>query len=783
MAENNEESMRRESEARDDSAKSAKKLTDAFNDLIARSKSAEDKFKTLNKELDRGKKKFSDIAEELADLRDTIEEVTDAERKKTLMAQLEVKESKTRSALLTKLAVDGMAGLVGGLTVGVAQVSKSLISSYQSNAGAFDMAGNAMLAGIDATFSTTKTLAATATAVGGSMMMIPGWTQALGAAMAAVGTVAGLVVAKLEGNAKAVVEIGMKELEATSKFYQSITTSGALFANGLKEFRDTASRANLTQGEFAKILGENNAIFAQYGGSVANGAKTFSNASKAMDPFRKGLLNLGYSFEEQASGLAQVMELNALSGQANKKSAADLAKETDSYLTNLRAISAFTGEDVKKAQARARDASAQAAVQAKLAGMDPEARKRFQASIQMLPAELQKGVQQMFVAGTITDPEMAAALSNNAAAMEILNNATKYTSDANMDAAEVTRRMKDDLRRLGPEMEAQANALGNSVGVATLLTGQFQQLSKITEALQQLAIKSKNIDEDNVDEAEKLKTTSDKLTKSYANANIASQNLKISIQKILTPAIENFAAVLEVEQVNIENAVRKMVEIFNLATPPSPERRADLERRRNKTGKPGSPVPESGPMVTDLSKLNMPDDIRNKSKEGISQSLYDTLISSTLSGKTITSLRRGSGAHATGKAADIRLRDVSDEEALAMLQELLPMTKFAQIETGGDAKLQARLQKAFEAIGGDPSKIVAAGDGYHLHIEAMAKGGITNGVSIAGEAGPEAVIPLPDGRTVPVKMDTGELGSKMDEMIRLLRDQVDNSGRMLHAIQ
>jgi len=34
----------------------------------------------------------------------------------------------------------------------------------------------------------------------------------------------------------------------------------------------------------------------------------------------------------------------------------------------------------------------------------------------------------------------------------------------------------------------------------------------------------------------------------------------------------------------------------------------------------------------------------------------------------------------------------------------------------------------------------------------MANGGITRGVSIAGEAGPEAVVPLPDGRSIPVRM-------------------------------
>jgi hypothetical protein len=37
-------------------------------------------------------------------------------------------------------------------------------------------------------------------------------------------------------------------------------------------------------------------------------------------------------------------------------------------------------------------------------------------------------------------------------------------------------------------------------------------------------------------------------------------------------------------------------------------------------------------------------------------------------------------------------------------------------------------------------------------LPAYAGGGITSGLSIAGEAGPEAVVPLPDGRRIPVQM-------------------------------
>jgi len=44
------------------------------------------------------------------------------------------------------------------------------------------------------------------------------------------------------------------------------------------------------------------------------------------------------------------------------------------------------------------------------------------------------------------------------------------------------------------------------------------------------------------------------------------------------------------------------------------------------------------------------------------------------------------------------------------------------------------------------------GTGPHFHAELMAAGGVTRGISIAGEAGPEAVVPLPDGRTIPVEI-------------------------------
>lgn len=61
-------------------------------------------------------------------------------------------------------------------------------------------------------------------------------------------------------------------------------------------------------------------------------------------------------------------------------------------------------------------------------------------------------------------------------------------------------------------------------------------------------------------------------------------------------------------------------------------------------------------------------------------------------------------------------------------------------------------------------------------------GGITDGTSIAGEDGPEAVIPLPDGRTVPVRMDASSLIDKLDELLSVMKDNRDYSEKISRSV-
>jgi len=79
----------------------------------------------------------------------------------------------------------------------------------------------------------------------------------------------------------------------------------------------------------------------------------------------------------------------------------------------------------------------------------------------------------------------------------------------------------------------------------------------------------------------------------------------------------------------------------------------------------------------------------------------------------------------------------------------------------GDWTISGFFGNLFGGFGG-PAQFVGRGFGaYGMY----ASGGIADRPSIFGEAGPEAAVPLPDGRTIPVTFTNGGGGSEV--LIRL----------------
>jgi hypothetical protein len=291
------------------------------------------------------------------------------------------------------------------------------------------------------------------------------------------------------------------------------------------------------------------------------------------------------------------------------------------------------------------------------------------------------------------------------------------------------------------------------------ITGAAQELSEVIKTLNQFKI--------DVD---------DLTAKSFKSMAAVTKNLigvMDDLYNMLTPETMGLAMAKFTEAIHEATKALR-----NMTGDKGPPETVPSENSKHRVLKPQ--VPNSGPG----SELNK--DWRGRPlPTGKTTAELDKILSDQIfAGRRVTSKNdsnhKPGSEHYKGKAADISLANMSPAEIVAFVNSVakLPGVKQAFAEDVPGSDMLAKIKE----LGG---KTLANPDatGLHMHMEAFAKGGITKGPSIAGEAGPEAVIPLPDGRTIPVKMDMSEMVRRLEEMIDLLREQRDNSEKMLYAIQ
>jgi hypothetical protein len=231
-------------------------------------------------------------------------------------------------------------------------------------------------------------------------------------------------------------------------------------------------------------------------------------------------------------------------GQLEGKTAQDVARDTNAYLTNLRAITAFTGEDAKKAMQRGAEAARQLAVQEKLSRMDEKAGARFMAGIEQMPDFMKKGLTQSFL-GAITDPETAQALAQVPAYGELLRRTTEDINNSALTEKEISENYQRNLKELGSTIKEQSVGLGSSVGVATALGGSLSGLTVMLQDIADEGRKGANAQKQGTalttETTEKAKNTTDELTQSVSAAQVAFRDMSSALTHDLTPVIRKFA--------------------------------------------------------------------------------------------------------------------------------------------------------------------------------------------------------------------------------------------------
>ena len=679
----------------------------------------------LNKEIKKGKAGYEKQKQVLDALNDAIEELGDTsnDASKTTEKQrlLAERDALAHSAMMKGVTEDVSAGVtksVVSLTMGAGQFVKGL----QANQSAAQLSGDLFNTGIDIAASGMKTIGGITEKIGDKMLTSANPIVAgIGLVVSAAGM---LTSASVETAAKIVkfgVAVAQAEVEKTFKAFNSMTASGAMFVDGMTGMRTAAGEAGLTVDLFAGVLKNQSANIGASGLGMTEGAKRIGGAlSTGGTAMKKNLLNLGYGFEEQAELVAETMKsMRGSTSGPLKASNQQVAEQTQKYAENLRIIAAITGEDAKKKMAQVQDEANQLAFQQKLARKSPEEQAAIMRGFSNMNSLQRKNFMDMVNFGSVVNTEGAAAAALSGGLRDSVSEAYQNYQKGTLDDAtmrdinsrENGRMQKDYLDQVGIGLAGAAGL----PGLAGDLAKSFMQgINEIKGATPE-AIKAAE------ENAKAQKTTSDSLTKSVMGAEVAAMRLKTDLQEILTPAIEDFAKISH----TMLNAIKDQLADMGYG-------QSTAQKTKNKQN-----------TVEMKSQYN-------EKYGGWGQMQYENDVATW-------------NREQAGKRKLKDLKESGDEEGYnTMLADInrakehlgnLRAAGMAPADTGPSMVAQYMTTQGTVPVG------------------KYANGGIASG-SVSGYSaelhGTEAVVPLPDGKTIPVKLDSSSLNAAMQEQTGLL---------------
>jgi hypothetical protein len=193
-----------------------------------------------------------------------------------------------------------------------------------------------------------------------------------------------------------------EELKKTEENYNKITAAGAMFANGMGEMRAQAANAGMRVKDFGDMIKNSSANLADMGMGLAQAAQRIGGVSKVLRTSDLGmqLRNLGLNAQEQAEAAAgAAANLNA-TGQLRSMSDQKVAEATVAYTKDLKILAAITGEDAKKKMEEARKRSMEADLMAQtLAKGGPLAMAKLRDQLATMPESLKKGYMEFVSTG------------------------------------------------------------------------------------------------------------------------------------------------------------------------------------------------------------------------------------------------------------------------------------------------------------------------------------------------------------------------------------------------
>jgi hypothetical protein len=659
---------------------------------------------------------------------------------------------------------------------------------------------------------------------------------------AVIGLVTGTLVKGLGGAIKAFGEESGKllaeygtfvtgELQRAVTAFQQVASAGAIGAEGMQGFANMAVRSGLSMEQFSAIVVRNGEALAAVGGTTLQGAKALTGLSEASVKFEDQFLKMGIGFSEQREFYAKFLNQNRLILRMQLTDQNALAESAKRYIENIDELARLTGAQRTEIQAEIErqnaDIRLQAQKQVAMARGGEDLVRQIEGTVGYLEKRGGRTLSEGFadaMTNTATEASKAFAIATGGLGPQIARDL--YNNRITQEEAIARVRMAlDQNAALRPEIQARLGKLG------TVYDGMYNDIFRFRSGVAQTA--------EGLEAAKKeqqgAQGAQDKLTEETVKAqknlqNFAQQLDKLVVSKVLPNAaghVEMFTRALSKSINYINDKLNVELKNQGIAVSGGGTGQSPGAPAFGTTGRPFGQggTGASGDYLSRIAQLESGGrNIGNQARAGqqatsafglyqITKGTFESLVAnagpgSPLKGKTFEDMK-----------ADVNLQTEAMKQLTSSNEQLLARRG---LSTSDAAKYMAHMMgygtaaKILEAPGSTPlSRLVPrdwlAKNGLERYSTAAQLrshfdqitggrgyqyGGISSGPRSGYTAmlhGTEAIVPLPNGRSIPVEMTgmTDKIGQQLDvmnqqisslnELVSLMRTNNDISTKILRT--
>lgn len=646
----------------------------------------------------------------------------------------------------------------------------------------------------------------------------------------ALGAVAGALTLTNKYN-----ELGAEQADRLFKSFRELSQVGGATAEGMDGVFTTLQTMGMTAAEleqFNQLIRNNAKSLVLMGTSAGDGARQLALVAGGLykSDLGRQLEMLGVSAEEQRESALVYMSIQARTGQLQVSNTKKLIEESSKFARELDLAAQLTGQ-TRKEQAEAREAALaeerfrSAVIAARSRGDQAELARleRFGAAAAAVRAFDSRGATGILQAGAgrgaLSTPEAVAA--------EMTYGVNRVLSDPNMPLPDALRAMAQNAR-MSTESLADVTALTGTIGaIQTDIVGVDNFVQRMEPIIKAAADSGQSITEFMKSEQGRRLTGTEN-TRLMVEGSRAQQ----SAAMIMDSVVYQFNGAARINKA-ASTAFRDAVKVFASTvgasvtggTPGGTGPGAPAAARRPGFSAGGAATPVTGDYLSRLMQLesggrNIETQVGGGTSTAfglyqITKTTFDSLVAnaepgSPLRGKTFedmkvdTELQRVAAQSLTqGNAALLARRGLSTSDAAKYMSHMLGYPVAARV-------LEASANLGIEKLVPERSRInnpaifkdvatagdlrqrfsdITGGGGYRF-------GGVASGPKSGYAAvlhGTEAVVPLPDGKTIPVSMPDfsgnmqQQIGmmsqqiSRLDEMVTLMRQQNSTSEKILRV--